>query len=167
MSIISTDFILRLSGGASNADGNASIGGAKSSQAVSSSADALFDAVSAAEAATGDTEYRCVYLHNANATDTMTNAVVYISSQTGSANTSLEVGVGAAAINATETAVANESTAPAGVSFSAPSTVGAALALGSIPPGQHKAIWLKWTVDPAAAATASDPATLAFRCETV
>lgn len=167
MSIISADFTLRLSGGASNTDGNASIGGIKSSQVVSSSVDTLFDAVSAAEAASGDTEYRCVYLHNANATDTMTNAVLYISSQTGSANTSLEVGVGAAAVNATETAVANESAAPSGVSFSAPSTVGAALSLGSIPPGQHKAIWLKWTVDPAAAATASDPATLAFRCETV
>lgn len=167
MSIISADFTLRLSGGASNTDGNASLGGIKSSQVVSSSVDALFDAVSAGEAATGDTEYRCVYLHNANATDTMTNAVVYISSQTTSPNTSIEIGVGTAAVNATETAVADESTAPAGVSFSAPSTAGAGLALGTIPPGQHKAIWIKWVADPAAAATASDALTLAYRCETV
>lgn len=167
MSIVSNDFVTRLSGGASNADGNASIGGIKSSQVMSASVDALFDAVSAAEAAAGDVEYRCVYVHNANATDTMINAVVYISSQTSSVNTSLEIGVGAAAINATEPAVANESAAPAGVTFSAPATAGAGLALGTIPPGQHKAIWLKWTTDVAAAVTANDAASLGFRCETV
>lgn len=167
MAIISSDFQLRLSGGASNTNGNASLGGIKSSQVVSSSVDALFDAISAGEAAAGDTEYRVVYLHNASATDTMINAVVYISSQTSSPNTSAEIGVGTAAVNGVETALADESTAPAGVAFSAPSTVGAALALGTIPPGQHKAIHIKWIADPAAAATASDALTLAFRCEAV
>lgn len=167
MSIISADFTLRLSGGASNTDGNASLGGIKSSQVVSSSVDALFDAISAGEAATGGTEYRVVYLHNANATDTMINAVVYISSQTSSPTTSVEIGVGTAAVNGVETALADESTAPVGVTFSAPSTAGAGLALGSIPPGQHKAIHIKWVADTAAAATASDALTLAYRCETV
>ena len=71
MTIIAGDFVTRLSGGAGNASGNAAIGGAKSSTAMSSAVDGLFDSTAAAEAVAGDVEYRCVYLHNANAVDTM------------------------------------------------------------------------------------------------
>lgn len=53
MSVITADFVERLSGGASNSDGNASLGGVKSSNTKSSTVDAFFDAVSAAEAAAG------------------------------------------------------------------------------------------------------------------
>lgn len=167
MSIISTDFVLRLSGGATNTDAAASIGGAKSSTVASAAVNGLFDAVSAAEAVAGDIEYRCVYLHNANATDTMTALVAYVQSDTSSAQTALAIGVGAAAVNGTESAVANESTAPAGVSFSAPTDAASGIAMGDIPPGQHRALWLRWTVTAGAGATANDAATLGFRCETV
>ena len=89
MSVITADFVERLSGGASNSDGNASLGGVKSSNTKSSTVDAFFDAVSAAEAAAGRVEYRCTYLHNANSTDTMTNAVVFVSSNTPLAGTNI------------------------------------------------------------------------------
>lgn len=167
MPIITADFSRRLSGGAANSDANASIGGAKSSVAVSSGTDALFDAVSAAQAAAGLVEYRCIYLHNANATDTMTAARVWINAQTPLAGTVLAIGVGAAAVNATETAVANEATAPASVTFSEPASAAAGLALGNIPAGQHKAIWLRRTVTAGAGASASDTWELGFDCETV
>lgn len=164
MAIASTDIVLRLSGGASNTDPAASLGGAKSSTAVTGSA--IFDKVSSDEAAAGDTEYRCVYVHNAHATLTLTAAKIFIPTQTTSADTSLEVGVGAAAINATETAVANESTAPSGVSFSAPATKATGLSLGDIPPGQHKAIWIKRVVN-ANAAAANDSAALRVSGDTL
>jgi len=167
MSIIAADFQSRLSGGASNAVGNASIGGTKSSEVMSSSTDGLFDAVSAAQAAAGLTEYRCIYLHNANATDTMTNARVWVSANTPLAGTTLDIGIGAAAVNATETAIANEGTAPADVSFSAPSTAATGLAVGTLTAGQHRAIWLRRTVTAGSGASASDTFTLGYDCETV
>lgn len=147
MPIISTDIEYRLSGGAANSDPDLSIGGAKSS--VVSPAD-LFDDVSGAESAAGDIEYRCLYVHNKHATLSLQNAVLWISSNT-TANR-IAVGAGAAAINATETAVANESAAPAGVTFSQPTNKAGGIALGTIPAGQHKAIWLRRNVTAGASA---------------
>lgn len=167
MSIITADFTTRLSGGAGNASGNAALGGAKSSTAASTTVDQLFDAVSAAEAAAGRVEYRCVYVHNANSTDTMTAAVVYVSANTPLAGTTMDIGVGTSAVNGTEQTIANETTAPTSVTFSAPSTAGTGLALGDIPPGQHRAIWMRRTVTAGSGNSANDTATLGYQCETV
>ncbi len=157
MPLITGDFVTRLSGGAGNSSGNASLGGAKSANAASGSIDAMFDQTSSAEAAAGDVEYRCVYLHNNNGSSTMLSAVVWIGANTPNANTTLAIGVGSSAVNGTEQTIADESTAPiGGVTFSEPATQGAALALGDIPPGQHRAIWLRRTVTAAAPASAND-----------
>ncbi len=166
MPIISTDIKYRLSGGASNTDPNASIGGIKSSTEVGAGLHNLFDVVGSAETTAGDTEYRCVYVHNAHATLTLDNAVAFIPTQTPSPDTSIEIGVGAAAINGTETAVANESTAPAGVTFFAAASLGAALALGNIPAGQHKALWVKRIVNAGAAAYTDDQPTIRVQGDT-
>lgn len=167
MPIITGDFTFRLSGGAANASGNASLGGTKSSNAVPTAVDTLFDAVSAGEATAGDVEYRCIYLHNANATDQMITARVWVAGNTPLAGTTLDIGVGTAAVNATEQTVADETTAPSGVSFSAPSTAGTGLALGTIPAGQHKAIWLRRTVTAGSGNSANDTWSLGVDCEFV
>lgn len=166
MAIIAGDFVTRLSGGSGNTVGDASLGGVKSTTVAATTLNGLFDAVTAAEALAGDTEYRCVYLHNANSSSTMTNAVVWISSNTPSTSTTADIAVGSAAINGTEQTVADENTAPTGVTFSAPSTFGTGLALGSIPFGQHKAIWIRRTITAAAPLAASDPITINYQCET-
>lgn len=165
MPLITGDFVTRLSGGAGNASGNASLGGAKSSTAASSGVDALFDGVASAEASAGDVEYRCVYLHNGNAISTMLSSVVWISANTPLVGTTLDIGVGTSAVNGTEQTVADESTAPSGVTFSAPATQGAGLALGDIPAGQHRAIWLRRTVSAGAGASANDSWTLSFAAD--
>lgn len=165
MPLVSNDFVVRLSGGASNSVGNDALGGAKSSNAASTTVDLLFDGVSSAEATAGDTEYRCVYLHNANGSSSMLSAVVWIGANTPNASTTLDIGVGTAAINGTEQTIANESTAPSAVSFSAPSSQGAGLALGDIPAGQHKAIWLRRTVSASAPASANDTWQLNFAAD--
>jgi len=142
MAILTTDIIFRLSGGASNAVQAASLGGAKSSTAASAS---IFDDVSSAESTAGDVEYRCIYVHNAHATLTLTGAVLWLPADTPSVSTSVDVGVGTAAINATEQTVVDENAAPAGVTFASAATQGAGVALGDIPAGQGRSVWLRRT----------------------
>ena len=57
-----------------------SLGGVKSSTAIRAGLHNLFDVVSSAESSAGDTEYRCFYIHNAHATLTMQNSVIWIQS---------------------------------------------------------------------------------------
>lgn len=166
MPIISTDIVYRLSGGASNTDVNASLGGAKSSTSVGTGLHNLFDVVGSAEAAAGDTEYRCVYVHNNHGTLTMQSAKIWISSNTPSTDTTVEIALGSSAVNGTETSVANENTAPSGPTFSAPASEGAALSIGDIPAGQHKAVWIKRIINTGAAAYNSDGCTLTTKCDT-
>ena len=150
MAIVSTDIQYRLSGGSSNSDPAASLGGVKSSTAASN----YFDDVSSAEASAGDTEYRCVYVHNNHGTLTLIGAKVFIQTNTPSSDTDVAIGLGSSAINGTEQTVANESTAPTGVSFSAPTTFAGGLAIGDLAAGAHKAVWVRRTVNAGAAAYA-------------
>ncbi len=163
MPITNTDIVLRLSGGAANAVPAASLGGVKSSVAVTGST--LWDTVSGAESAAGDVEYRGIYIHNAHATLTMFGAVAWLQANTPSATTTLDIGLGTSALNGTEQTVADETTAPSGVSFSAAATLGAAIALGDIPPGQSRFIWLRRTVA-AGSAASNDTATVRINCDT-
>lgn len=151
MPIASTDIKFRLSGGASNADPLASLGGAKSDTEAGAS---IFDSVSGAESASGDIEYRCIYVHNAHASLTLEGAVAWVASNTPSPSTSVDIGVGTSTVNATEQGVANDGAAPAGVAFSAAATQGAGVVLGDIPAGQHRAVWMRRTVTAGAAALA-------------
>lgn len=162
MPILSAEIQYRLSGGAGNSNPDASLGGAKSSTVAGSN---LFDPVASGEALSGDVEYRCFYVHNANGSLPLENAVCWLQANTPSADTTLDIGVGTAAINGTEQTVANESTAPSGVTFSAAASEGAGISLGSIPAGQHKAVWVRRTVNAAAAASA-DTATLRVKGDT-
>lgn len=166
MPIISTDIQYRLSGGAGNSDPNAALGGAKSSTSVGTGLHNLFDIVSSAESSSGDTEYRCVYVHNNHGSLTMQNSVIWIASNTPSADTSIEIALGSSAVNGTEQTIANENTAPTGVTFSAPSSFGTALSIGDIPAGQHKAVWIKRIVNASAAAYNDDSATIRVQCDT-
>lgn len=149
MAIASTDIQYRLSGGAGNTSPLASLGGAKSTTVAGAS---IFDDVSSAEAVAGDTEFRCVYVHNAHGSLVLTGAVLWIPTNTPSPSTTIDVGLGTSALNATEQSVADENTAPVGVTFVSAASQGAGLALGDIPAGQSRAVWLRRTVTAGAAA---------------
>lgn len=151
MAIVSTDIHYRLSGGAANALPAASLGGAKSSNDAGAG---IFDDVTSSESAAGDVEYRCVYAHNAHATLTLSNAVAWLPTNTPDTQTTVDIGVGTSAVNGTEQTVADENTAPTDVTFAAAATQGAGIALGDLPPGQSRAIWLRRTVNAGAAAVA-------------
>ena len=145
MPILSTDIKYCLSGGATNQLPAASLGGVKSSYYVTP--ETIFDAVSGAESAAGDIEYRILYIQNAHATLSLDNAVAWLQANTPSATTTVDIGLGTSALNGTEQTIADESTAPAGVTFIAASSKGAGIALGSIPAGQHRAIHLRRTIN--------------------
>lgn len=162
MPIASTDIKFRLSGGASNTNPDASLGGVKSTTDAPSN---LLDTVSSAEAASGDVEYRCEYVHNAHATLTLEAAKVWVQANTPSADTTIDIGLGTSAVNATEQTVVDEQTAPSGVTFSAAANEAGAVSLGNIPAGQSRAIWIRRTIT-AGAVAANDTATLRVKGDT-
>lgn len=130
----------------------------------------LFDDISGAENAASTVDYRCIFVHNSNGANTLQNAVVYLSAEV-SGGASIAVGVDTTAASALGSAsaqaltVASETTAPAGVSFSSPTTVGTGVALGNIPSGQVRAFWVRRTASNSAALS-GDGVTIAVAGDT-
>lgn len=135
------------------------------------SANDLFDDISGAENAASTVDYRCIFVHNSNASNALENAVVYLSAEvSGGANIAVAADSTAASAIASGSTqaltVANETTAPAGpLTFSSPTTVGAGVALGTIPAGQCKAFWVRRTAANSAALSA-DGVTIAVAGDT-
>ncbi|WP_456478124.1 hypothetical protein [Geoglobus ahangari] len=168
MPLSSTDIKFYLSGGSSNTDPNLSLGGAISSTEITDAADNnLFDDVSGDEAANGSVEYRCFYVKNTHASITLQNAVIYISAET-PAGDQLDIGLDPAGVGdgtntGVATTIADETTAPSGVTFSHPLDKSSGLAIGNLGPGQCIAVWVRRTVPAGTAAYAANSAT--FRVE--
>ena len=101
----------------------------------------LFDDVTKSVALAGQTDYRCVYVQNVSAA-TLTNVKMYINQNTSGAD-SVEIGLDTAGLNGTAAATANTTTAPVGVSFSAPTNPGVALSLGTLAAGAYYPVWFK------------------------
>lgn len=161
MAIASSDLKFYLSGGAANSDPNASLGGVISSvEITSASLHNLFDRVSGAESASGDVEYRGFYFKNTHGTLTLSDVFAWFVSNTPSSDTDLAIALAAEGVNAQMETLANESTAPATVSFSAPSSKGTGLSMGNIAAGQYYGIWARRTVGAAAAAYSDDNAVI-------
>lgn len=144
--LVGGDFQL-MGSGASN------IGGALGSELVDASLNNLWDDVSSAESGAGDTEYRCVYVRNRNSANSMVNTTVSI--QTDPSESDFEIGLGAAGKNSEETAVADEGTAPGGVTFGT-----ASISLGTLAPNDYYAIWIKRIVPIGAGAATPDTGVL-------
>ncbi len=110
----------------------------------------LFDVVTGDENAASDVEYRCFFVHNSHASLTLQAPVVWLSAEVAggavaaiSVDTTAASAIGSSSAQAKE--VTDESTAPATQTFTAPTSKGAGLALGDIPAGQCKAIWVRRT----------------------
>lgn len=167
MPIASTDIDFHLSGGSGNSDPDAALGGAISTtQITGATLGNLFDTVGSDEANDGDVEYRCFYVKNNHGSLTLQNTVIYISSNTSSADTTAAIGAGTSSIGGTEQTIANESTAPTSVTFSSPATKATGISLGNIPAGSHKAVWIRRTVSAGASAAAEDALTLKVEGDT-
>jgi hypothetical protein len=108
-------------GGASDggAAGSAavSLGGYRGSGEITSGSDNnVFDDVSGAEAAAGDTEYRCICLKNTHGSLALTSAKVFVSADDANADTTYSIAVErpatAGLTNGAAQTVANEGAAP-------------------------------------------------------
>jgi len=113
--------------------------------AIANISNETFDDIDKIESFSGDDEYRCFYVTNTHATESFLAAKLYISSQASGAD-SLEVALDTAGLNVAAATVADESTAPAGATFSAPTTGATGLDLGVLAPGDFRAFWQKRTV---------------------
>ena len=165
MAIVAGDFDTYLSGGASNSDPDAALGGAKSSTAwTGGSLHDLFDVVSGAENAASEAEYRAIYIQNGHGTLTMQGLSVYVSAET-TGGAALAIAIADEAIDATIETIADEDTAPSGPSFTTPTTTGAALLIGDLDPGESRGLWIRRTAANNSAIDA-DGATLTFFCDT-
>jgi hypothetical protein len=126
--------------------GHISISGVRSSPTLHN----LFDVVTGDENAASDVEYRCVFFVNKHASLALQSSVVWLANQVAGGATAA-IGLDPSGIvpsgraSAQAVTVANESSAPAGVSFSSPSTKGAGLAIGDITAGYCQAIWIRRT----------------------
>ena len=142
-----------------------------SSTAVATGANGIFDDVSGAENAASTVDYRCIFVLNNHATLTLQNAVVFIQSEVaGGTSVALAVDNIAASAKGSASAqaaqIANETTAPTGVgAFSSPTTAATGLAIGSLTPGQVRAVWIRRTAANTAALDA-DGFTLAVTGDT-
>lgn len=167
MPIVASDIKIYLSGGSGNTNPNAALGGARSTtEVVDSTVANVFDNVSSAESAAGDTEYRCVYIRNAHGSLTLQSAKVWIQTNTPSTDTSAQIGLGTSAVNGTEQTVGSESAAPSGVTFADAATEGASLSIGDLAAGEHKALWIKRVIGAAAAAYNTDAVTIRIKGDT-
>ena len=132
----------------------------------------LFDAITGDENAVSDVEYRCVFLHNTHATDTLgPNTKLWLAAETaGGANGAVALdGTGViSATSATAQAerVANENTAPTGETFSSPATKTAGIAVPNIPAGSCIGIWIRRSATNSAA-LAGDSVTIRVEGDTL
>ena len=147
-----------IQGGSYNAGGlavtvvNASLPSSNTSESITVATlpNKLFADVTKAESASGVTKYHCFALKNTHASMSMLNVKSWIEANTPGADTisigldPLTAGTGSVG----PTAIANENTAPSGVTFVAPSYAEDpyVLSLGTLTYGLCRFIWLKQIV---------------------
>jgi len=110
----------------------------------------LFDDVTFAETSGSVTvyNYRCFYAVNNNTAKSMNDVRIWIEQNTPGPD-HIRIGVGAVGVNTAESAIADEYTAPSGVTFLEPSNFDTGIKLGNLPPnGGYRAVWIERRVPP-------------------
>lgn len=130
----------------------------------------LFRVPSEGELAAGVTQYCCLFVVNDTNRSWTKLAIgleplLWIHRGPLDPDAELSIGVDPADPGDPSAVVADEFTAPSGVSFSAPDNEGDALTLGTLEPGHWKAIWLRRVLAPGHAEVRYDRATLALKTE--
>ncbi len=170
MPIVSGDIEYRLSGGASNTDPDAALGGAMSTVGggliTSAVLNNLWDDVSGAEASAGDIEYRCIYILNSHGSLSLQDPSIWIQTITPSTFSEVDLALAGEGLGGTAEVIANESTAPVGETFTHPITKGGGLLPGTMTFGNFHALWIRRTITAAAPAFSNDGPTLRIEGET-
>jgi hypothetical protein len=130
----------------------------------------LFPDITGTENAASQADYAGLAILNNNAANSAQNSVAYLSSEVaGGASVTIGADTTAASAKGGASAqlltIANRTTAPAGVTFSGPTTAGAGVSLGTIPVANVKGLWVK-RLAANTAALSSDGVTLAVQVDT-
>ena len=162
MAITSSNIKFYLSGGTSNSNVNASLGGAISTTEVTdNSLHNLFDKTLGTESTAGDIEYRCIYVKNTHASLELELAKIWISTNTSSPANVIAIALDGAGKGGTAETESDENVAPTGETFSNPSAYSSGLSLDGggtgLGAGISYPIWIRRTI--AAGATAVDNVT--------
>lgn len=153
------------SGGISNAFQGSSIGGAISQvtqgKITSNISSNLYPSVTVAQAGTGIAhQYRCFYVFNDALGVTIRNAYIWFETLNPDSDVSFRMGLDPAGRNGTPATIANDATAPAGVTFTQPVSNFSALYMGRLNPGDSFPVWLDRTVNASAAVYQGDGPTV-------
>lgn len=157
MPIADTDLLIKYStktgsaGNTTSSNGVSSLGKYVSTTVITSGVlQNLFPTLTGDENNTSAVNYLCVFVHNSHSTLTLIGPKAWLTNKTAAA-TLIDIGVDttvASIISASAAqalSVATITTAPGGVTFSAPISKSAGISLGDIGPGQCKAIWVRRT----------------------
>lgn len=178
MPIVQADLLYKYTGASSHnaaqTDPNASLGNFRASSNITSGADNnLFDDVSGAESSAGDTEYRAVGFLNNHATLSLTSCKVWISADTGNAQDDISFAVEAPSVSETTGAIqtiANESTAPTGVTWSDATTkatgLNCPLETQEVDAGEWFGIWWRRVIAVSSSAAAAESCTIRVEGDT-
>src|SRR5687767_132851 len=158
MPILSADIKVRLSvltGSAGNTVAQANPNNAlgkyiSTTDVVDATLNNLFDDVTGDENAASEAEYRCIFIYNSHGTLTLQSAKLWISAEV-AGGAAIAIGldpagvVAVGSVSAQATIIANEDAAPAGVSFSSPTTKSTGLNIGNLAAGQCIGVWVRRT----------------------
>lgn len=126
----------------------------------------VFADINSDEAEAGITKYACIYVKNKHTITALTRIKMWLSQNTPSEDTTVTIGFGTANVNDEEQTIANETTAPTGVTFHTAADIDNHLTTNDIPKEQIKAIWIKLVVSANATETALDNYIIALRSDT-
>lgn len=158
MAITATDIHYRGSTTAGSAGNTTAFGGAGTSLGkyitnadyTDASLNNLFDDITGDQNAASQVDYQCMFVYNAHATLSWLSPVAWISSEV-AGGASVAIGVDTTAASAVGSAsaqavtIASKTTAPAGASFSSPTTKGTGIAVSTIAATFVKGIWIRRT----------------------
>lgn len=157
---------MRFSGGVEHWSGEKSLGGAISGGGPMSGVRGnLFRRPTSAELTSGVTQYRCLFLHNVSEDFTLDSIEVWVDIEPGEADTTISIGLDPEDPGDPAVEIADEFTAPAGVTFAAHNTSGTALTVGTLEPGEYKAFWVRRVLDANHPQTSYDRFVLAIEYE--
>jgi hypothetical protein len=132
---------------------------ATSNDLADATLNAMFSDATGAENAASTIHYQCQFIYNANGANALQSPFAWLSAEVAGGAT-IAIGADTTATSAVGAApaqgltIANRTTAPAGVTFSAPTTFGTGVALSSIPAGNVKGLWYRRTLANTAALNA-------------
>ena len=157
MVVIDSDLEIRKS--AHTAGGIGSLGGAMTSTVVTEATHSLWDEVKPTELSSsvvGEYEVRCVYIcNNSPNNEKLEDVQVYVSQNTVSPYTDIDIATGTSDVGDDEQTVATENNLPLHVFFTFARGEENAIYIGTLEKGQGKSLWIRRHAGPAGASSST------------